>query len=86
MARIPTPAPESAVGRLKRTLGGPPTDIIWAIFVTLVLTGIGILLVVAGGALGAAVGAVAIASIYNDAIRAAVRDIYARDVWVWRTD
>lgn len=86
MARIPTPAPESTVERLKQTLGGRPADIVWAIFVTLVLTGIGVGLVLAGGALGAAVGAVAIATIYNDAIREAVIDVYARDFWVWRTD
>jgi len=86
MARVPTPAPESTVEKIKRAVGGRPADILWAIFVTLVLTGLGVLLVVSGGVIGAAVGAVAIASIYNDTIRAAVRDIYARNFWVWSTE
>lgn len=84
MAGVPTPAPESAVERLQSVLGGTVADIVWAIFVTLVLTAIGVGLVVAGGPAGALVGAVAIATIYNDAIREAVTDIYARNFWVWR--
>ncbi|WP_373190028.1 hypothetical protein [Halolamina sp.] len=86
MARIPTPAPESLMDRLTRTIGGRPLDLVWAISVTVVLVGIGIALVAAGGVVGAAIGAAALATVFNDAVREAITDIYARNFWVWRTD
>lgn len=86
MVSVPTPAPESTVDRLKRTLGGRPADIVWAIFVTGLLVGLGVLLVAVGGVAGAAVGAIALASIFSEAVREAIVDVYARDFWVWRTD
>lgn len=86
MASIWTPAPESTVKRLKQTMGGRPADIVWAIFVTALLITLGILLVAVGGVAGAAVGAIALASVFSEAVREAIRDVYGRNFWVWRTD
>ena len=86
MVRVPTPAPESLVDRLKQTIGGRPMDLLWGVFVTLCLVAIGVTLVASAGAVGAAIGAVALATVFNEAVREAIADVYARNFWVWRID
>lgn len=79
MARIPTPIPSSVASGVKSLFSGPLFDILWAVFVTVVLFAIAIILIEISPFFGAAVGGAIVAVIINDDVRQVVRDLYTRD-------
>lgn len=86
MTRIPLPIPDSTGTKLVRLVRGPVVDLVWVTFVTLVITSLAYLLVAVGGVVGGVIAGTALGTVYNDNVRKAIKDIYARDFWVWRVD
>lgn len=70
--------PKSAVQRLRRLFAGSLGDILWKIVISVVLVGIGYLLLAGGGIWGAIVGGAIITTLIDDDIRAFVSDLWNR--------
>lgn len=83
MARIPTPIPKSLVRLTKRAFTGRTLDTIWkaGVLVLLFVVGLGFL---AAGPVGYLVGGIILATLLDDAVRNAVRDLWNRNFWVFR--
>ncbi len=84
MARIPTPIPKSLVQRTKRAFSGRALDTLWKLGVLVFLFIVGIALLSAG-IVGYLVGGIVLATLFDEAVRNAVSDLWNRNFWVFRT-
>lgn len=84
MVKIPTPVPESVVNSVRGVFSGGIINILWKLFVVVLLVVAAYLLALLGF-FGAAIAGMLLASLISDDVRAFVSDLWNRNFWVWRT-
>lgn len=85
MARIPTPIPESVAKTASNIARGPLLDAVWWALVTSAILATVVLLLAVSPAFGGIIAGLLVALLIRDDVRAAVRDVYRRDFWVFST-
>jgi uncharacterized membrane protein YfcA len=71
--------PSSVAGSIRSILAGSVGDVLWKLLVLSLLGVLAYLLVATGGVIGAFVGATLLATLWEDDVRAAVRNILNRN-------
>ncbi|PCR88692.1 hypothetical protein CP557_21935 [Natrinema ejinorense] len=84
MVSIPTPIPKTLVRVVRRGFSGSVLDILWKLGVVTVLVMAAYALALLG-VVGAAISGVILASLVTEPVRNAIRDVWNRNFWVFRT-
>lgn len=86
MVKIPTFIPESTAKSIGQFFRGPVLDILWRLFLVLLLILILYAIGSAGGSILAAFIVFTLGAItFKENVRDGLEDIYYRDFWVWKS-
>lgn len=80
MGRITLPGlPESLADWARSVLAGSAGDVLWKLLMLALFVAVAVVLIVGGGAFGAALGGILLGTLLSDDVRALVRDVWNRD-------
>lgn len=80
MGRITLPGlPESVADWVRTVLSGSAGDVVWKLLMLTLFIGVAAVLLIGGGAFGAAIGGILLGTLLSDDVRALVLDVWNRD-------